>query len=144
MKKILILTRTLGTALFVSVNSSNCQKQSYLDCILLHLCPKTNWKVFWQKIWSYSKYPKNSYQVRKIWAHFRNWTAPIFNWNCVKCIPVTKMFKEFNIERHCGDLDPKKNFLRQPSTIYLRLTVVFMWSSMLPEKFNFRFSRDFC
>ena len=34
--------------------------------------------------------------------------------------------------------------LLQPGTKYLRLTLVFMCSSALREKFNFCFSRAFC
>ena len=37
----------------------------------------------------------------------------------------------------------KKSYL-QPVTKYLRLTLVFMWSSALREKFHFCFSRVFC
>ena len=43
-----------------------------------------------------------------------------------------------------GNLEPKKGFQRQPVTKFLRLTLVFMRSSALQEKFNFFFSRDFC
>ena len=49
----------------------------------------------------------------------------------MKGFRVTKMVKEIKFEGVWGRVRSKKCFQRQPFTIYLRLTLVFMWNSIV-------------
>ena len=64
--------------------------------------------------------------------------------NCVEDPAVTKFVKEIKFEWVCSELGSKNCFQRQLLTKYLRLTLVFVRNSALPEKFSFCFLRNFC
>ena len=52
-------------------------------------------------------------------------------------------FEEIKFEGVPGKLESNECFQRQPFTKYLRITLVFMWSSRVGQKFNFCFSGAF-
>ena len=55
----------------------------------------------------------------------------------MKGIRVAQIAKEIKFKGVCGKLESKNGFQKQPVTKYLRLTLVFLKSSALREKFNF-------
>ena len=52
---------------------------------------------------------------------------------------VTKIAKQIKFKGVWGELAPAIGFEKQPVAKYLKLTLVFMWSSTLRESFDFRF-----
>ena len=59
----------------------------------------------------------------------------------MKGIRVTEITKDIKFKGDWGELEPKQCFRRQSIAKYWRLTLVFMGSSELREKFNFCFTR---
>ena len=53
-----------------------------------------------------------------------------------KALRVTKIVKETKFEGVWDELESKKGFQRESVTKYLRLTLVFVWSSAPRERFN--------
>ena len=81
-------------------------------------------------------------QARQILGLFCVLIALILGQNCVKGLRVTKTFKEIQFEEVRDQLEAKKCFRRQSFTKYLRLTLVFMRTSALNEKFISVFQED--
>ena len=61
----------------------------------------------------------------------------------MKGLRVTKLVKEDKFGGVLCELESRKVFWRQSFIKYLRLVLVFMRNSALPEKINFYFPRDF-
>ena len=57
---------------------------------------------------------------------------------------VTKMVEQIQFEEVWWEIQSKKCFQRQSFTKYMALTLVFMWTNGLPEKYDFCFSWVFC
>ena len=57
----------------------------------------------------------------------------------MKDLGGTKIFKEIKFEGVWSEFEAENCFSRQSFTKYLRLALVFMGNSTLPEKFNFCF-----
>ena len=88
------------------VRNSHIQARFYF--IFLKNILKPTWNRFNNKFWSQSKCLQTSYQVRQVWALLWNLIALILNWNCVKCLGVTKIFKEIKSEEDFGELGARK------------------------------------
>ena len=59
-------------------------------------------------------------------------------------LELPKLSKKVSLEESGRNLQADKYFQRLSFTKYLRLTLVFMWNSALPEKFSFSLPKIFC
>ena len=101
---------------------------------------KQTWNCFNTKFQPQGKDWKSSYQIKEVLALFCLSIALMVGYNCVKELRVTKIVKEIKFERIWGWTRIKKCFQKQSFTKPLGPTLVFMWNSALPQKFNFCFS----
>ena len=123
-------------------------KNSHIDACIFFIFLKNvlnqTWSSFNTKFQPHWKDLKRSYQVWQVLGHFLALNCSKFSLNQVrKALELTRKSKKLNLKGVLDELESKEGLKRQYLAKYLRLTLVFMWNSTRPKKFNFYFPRVF-